>query len=104
MAWLEERLEEERGNSSSLDDQLKVARREGCESAQQALDLQVQYDILKGENKRLHVDLEGSRAAADKLQINIAHLNSQMKLSEAIAAEHDELITTFHENQNKLRK
>ena len=37
-------------------------------------------------------------AAADKLQINIAHLNSQMKLSEAIAAEHDELITKFHES------
>jgi chromosome segregation ATPase len=103
MTWLEERLEEERGNSASLSDHLKVARREGRESAQQALDLQVQYDILKGENKRLHVDLEGARTNADKLEMHVGHLTSQMKLSEAIAAEHDELITKFHENQNKLR-
>ena len=103
MAWLEERLEEERESNRSLEEQLKVARRENRESAQQALELQVQYDILTGENKRLRVDLDQSRASVDKLEMQNGHLASQMKLSEAIAAEHDELISKFHENQNKLR-
>lgn len=103
MKWLEERLDEQRGTSESLTSNLSVARREGRESAQQALGLQVQYDILKVENKRLHVDLEGARANAEKLEMQVVALTSQLKLSEAIAAEHDELITKFHDNQNKLR-
>lgn len=63
----------------------------------------MQHEILSGENGRRKAELDASRQAESQMEMKLEHIKSQLKLSEAIAAEHVELVTKYHENSSRLR-
>ena len=103
IAWLEERLEEERTLNQSTTEQLKASKRDVRQLSERVADLELQHDMLTKENKHFKTDLDRSRQAESDMQIQLGHAKSQLKQSEANAAELDLLVTKFHECDNKRR-